>query len=98
MPYSKNKVFSIEMGFTRQEFITLLDNQDKLIYERTGNVVNFKFSDKTVRVTLGGEGVRRIASARIPMLDVSFDFLTIEKSEQAAFMKLFLTKFHKGGG
>ncbi|MBL4743734.1 MAG: hypothetical protein JKX87_03720 [Cycloclasticus sp.] len=98
MPYSKSKIFSVEMGFTRQEFITLLENQDKLVYERAGNVVTFTFSNKTVRVTLGEEEVRRIASARIPMLEVSFNFLTTEKPEQAAFMKLFLTKFHKGGG
>jgi len=98
MIYSKTKTFSIEMGFTRKEFFTLLKRQDKLVYEYTGNTIYFLFAGKKAIVVLGEEGVRAIASARLPMLHVSFDFSAMEKLEQEQFMKLFLFKFHKGGG
>jgi len=98
MIYSKTKTFSIEMGFTRKEFFTLLKRQDKLVYEYTGNTIHFLFAGKKAIVTLGEEAVRAIASAKLPMLQVSFDFSAMEKLEQEQFMKLFLFKFHKGGG
>jgi len=98
MIYAKNKVFSLEMGFTRSEFKTLLEMQDKFAYEISDDEVQFKWLDKNVALTLGDEGVRRIGSAKIPMLAVHFDFSVSEKSEQEQFMKLFVTTFHKGGG
>ena len=98
MIYAKNKVFSLEMGFTRSECKTLLVMQDKFAYDVSNDEVKFKWLDKTVALTLGDEGVRRIGSAKIPMLAVHFDFSATEKSEQEQFMKLFVTTFHKGGG
>lgn len=98
MLFTKTKVFDIEMGFTRQEFITLLELQNKLTYQRSGNQIQFKFADKTLLVILGEEGIRQIASARLPMLTVHFDCSAMEQLEQEQFMKLFLNKFHKGGG
>ncbi|ORU92516.1 MAG: hypothetical protein A6F70_03085 [Cycloclasticus sp. symbiont of Bathymodiolus heckerae] len=98
MLYSKEKIFSIEMGFTRKEFFTLLAQQNTLSYEMSGSIVTFLVANKPVRVCVGEDGERRIASARLAMLKVSFDFTGIEKNDQEQFMKLFLIKFHKGGG
>ncbi|HIG79008.1 MAG TPA: hypothetical protein EYG50_03100 [Cycloclasticus sp.] len=98
MQLFKEKGFFLEMGFSRKEFIALLDSQGKLIYQRDGNLITFTLSDQQATVTLGEEGVRRIASARLPKLDVYFDFSNMGDGEQAQFMKIFLLKFHRGGG
>ncbi|MEO1889695.1 MAG: hypothetical protein ABGX33_07235 [Cycloclasticus sp.] len=94
----KEKTFALEMGFSRKEFIALLDSQGKLIYQREENLITFTLSDQQATVTLGEEGVRCIASARLPKLDVSFDFSNMADEQQAEFMKVFLLKFHRGGG
>lgn len=94
----KEKQFSLEMGFSRKEFIALLDSQGKLIYERDKNLIMFMLSDQQATITLGEEGVRRIASVRLPQLDVRFDFSNMDDGVQAQFMKTFLLKFHRGGG
>lgn len=98
MKLYKEKSFSLEMGFTRKEFIALLDSQNKLVYQRDGNNIAFILAEQQASVKLGEEGVRRIASARIPKLGVSFDFSSMGDDEQAQFMKIFLLKFHRGGG
>jgi hypothetical protein len=94
----KEKTFSLEMGFSRKEFIALLDSQRKLIYERDENLITFTLSAQQATVALGNEGVRCIASARLPKLDVNFDFSSMADEVQAQFMKIFLLKFHRGGG
>lgn len=94
----KEKRFALEMGFSRKEFIALLDSQGKLIYEREGNLITFMLFDQQATITLGEEGARRIASARLPRLDVRFDFSNMNDDVQAQFMKTFLLKFHRGGG
>ncbi|MEW4981696.1 MAG: hypothetical protein AB1Y26_00485 [Cycloclasticus sp.] len=98
MKLFKEKVFSLEMGFSRKEFITLLEGQNKLMYQRDENIIDFTMNDQQALVTLGEEGVRRIASAQIPLLFVNFDFSNMGDDEQAAFMKIFLLKFQRGGG
>jgi hypothetical protein len=98
MKLYKNKLFALEMGFTRKEFITLLDAQNILTYQRDGNKITFTLSEQEAVVTLGEEGVRQIASAALPKLDVQFDFSAMGDDEQAELMKSFLLKFHRGGG
>lgn len=86
------------MGFSRKEFIALLNSQNKLDYQRQGNDISFTLMGQKAFVTLGDEGVRRIAAARLPKLDVNFNFSEMGDVEQEQFMKLFLSRFHKGGG
>lgn len=86
------------MGFSRKEFLSLLDSQNKLIYKRDENIITFTFIDQKAYITLGHEGLRRVASARLPLLLVSFDFSDMADAEQEKFMEVFLLKFHRGGG
>lgn len=51
-----------------------------------------------VTVTLSSERVRRIASLRIPCLDVSFEFHGLPATSCDEFMHRFDQAFHKGGG
>ncbi|MDX2425494.1 MAG: hypothetical protein QNK15_04490 [Cycloclasticus sp.] len=98
MTLFKQKRFALEMGFSREEFITLLEAQDKLIYQRDGNVIKFIFATQHALITLGDEEVRRVASIQLPLLHVNFDFSAMGELEQQQFMTLFLLKFHRGGG
>lgn len=86
------------MGFSREEFIKLLEAQDKLIYQRDGNVIKFIFAAQHALITLGDEEVRRVASIQLPLLHVNFDFSEMGDVEQQQFIELFLLKFHRGGG
>ena len=86
------------MGFSREEFINLLEAQDKLIYQRDGNVIKFFFAAQHALITLGDEEVRRLASIHLPLLYVNFDFSEMGDVEQQQFIQLFLLKFHRGGG
>jgi len=98
MKLFKKKEFTLEMGFSRKEFISLLNNQNKLIYKRDENTITFTLAGQNARITLGQEGTRRVASARLPMLIVNFDFSDMADLEQEQFMGVFLLKFHRGGG
>jgi len=94
----KGKSLSLEMGFTRDEFVRLLTKQNTLEYMRQGNLVRFYFANKTVALQLGEQKVRRIASLSLPRLTVDFDFATLNELEQKQFMKQFMLKFNRGGG
>jgi hypothetical protein len=98
MKLFKEKFFSLEMGFSRKEFIALLGSQNKLVYQRDGNVITFNLSEQQAVIMLGKEDVRRIGSAILPKLDVNFNFSKMSDDKQGQFMKIFLLKFHRGGG
>lgn len=98
MTLFKAKQFSLEMGFSRQDFLTLLKSQDKLRYSHESNLVKFSYSNQLVNVSMGEEGMRRFGSVKLPTLPLSFDFSNMGDDEQEKFMTLFLLKFQRGGG
>jgi len=98
MKLYKEKSFSLEMGFSRKEFITLLSRQNRLSYQLDSNVITFTLEGQKAFLTLGEEKVRRIASARLPQLDVAFNFSAMGDNQQAGFMKRYWLTFHRGGG
>ncbi|MEW5012007.1 MAG: hypothetical protein RPR28_04005 [Cycloclasticus sp.] len=90
--------FSLEMGFSRDEFIRSLEKQTSLKYNRQGNHIQLYFSNKTVLLTLGEQRFRQIASLRLPSLRVDFDFSALSELEQEQLLQQFLLKFNRGGG
>ncbi|MDF1689423.1 MAG: hypothetical protein V2J13_06265 [Cycloclasticus sp.] len=98
MTLFKAKLFSLEMGFSRQDFLTLLNSQDKLLYSHEGELIVFSFANQSVDISLGEESIRHFGSAKLPMLPVTFDFSNMGDNEQEEFMTLFLLKFQRGGG
>jgi len=98
MALFKAKQFSLEMGFSRQDFLDLLESQDKLLYSQEGNLVKFSFANQSVDVSMGDESMRRFGSVKLPVLPLSFDFSNMGDDEQEKFMTLFLLKFQRGGG
>lgn len=98
MDYSNKHRFTLEMGFSKQEFISLLQSQNKLPYQFSADKIQFDFAGAKAVLTLGQEGVRKIASARIPKLIVDFDLTALEGAQRNEFMKQFFSRFHRGGG
>lgn len=98
MALFKAKQFSLEMGFSIQDFLELLESQDKLVYSQEGNLVKFSFANQSVDVSMGDESMRRFGSVKLPVLPLSFDFSNMGDDEQEKFMSLFLLKFQRGGG
>ncbi|MBV1875881.1 MAG: hypothetical protein KUG50_04570 [Cycloclasticus sp.] len=98
MKLFKKKQFMLEMGFSRKEFISLLNSQKKLIYKQDESTITFTLSGQCARIILEHEGTSRLGSARLPMLLVSFDFSDMADLEQEQFMDVFLLKFQRGGG
>ncbi|AFT67875.1 MAG: hypothetical protein ACJA2Y_000084 [Cycloclasticus pugetii] len=98
MKLFKKKQFTLDMGFSRKEFLSLLENQNKLVYKRDENLIIFTVADQQARLSLGHEGTHKVSSTRLPMLPVSFDFSTMDDEKQAQFMDVFLLKFLRGGG
>jgi len=95
---TKENKLSFEMGYTRDEFISLLTRQNTLKYKREGNLIHFYFANQTVELKLGEQTVRKIASLSLPILSVSFNFFTLNELEQKQLMKQFMLKFQRGGG
>ncbi len=51
-----------------------------------------------VRIELGPERARAIASLRIPYTEVSFEFHDLSDAQREAFMTRFELYFRRGGG
>jgi hypothetical protein len=89
-----------EMGITHQdfyaEFSNLLKNSP---YQKTGNIIRFRYKEKEVEISLGPEAVRQIGpSVCLPVTHVTLRFSAFTEEEVSDFIKHFNLKFMKGGG
>lgn len=89
----------LDMGFTREEFMNLLPSAlgvDRL--QAAGGAIVVEDGRGTVRVTLGPESVRRIASLALPSLPVTLCFERYAPRDIERFMKRFRSYYQRGGG
>jgi hypothetical protein len=88
-----------EMGYTHKEFMRLLpkavDGADMRI---TGNAFEVVDGERTLRIELGAEGERRIASFRLPMIPLSLTFTGYDAAGIEAVLDRFWRTYQKGGG
>ena len=88
-----------EMGYTHKEFMRLLPKAvggaDMRI---TGNEIEVREGDRSLRIEIGEEGERRIASFRLPMTPVSLAFTGYNEAEIEAALDRFWRAYQKGGG
>ena len=89
---------SIEMGFSRLEFNTLLHAQTAMSFTADGDEVVFFYAGGEIKVCLGEDDFRRIASWKIPKMKVDLDFTNLAEASRRPFMKVLLKTFLKGGG
>ncbi len=91
--------FSREMGYTREEFFRLLPsaiNDRPHTQDAVGITVDA--APGTVRIDVGEEQVRKIASFSLPYVKVDFAFENFHPDEQALFMRYFDLRYQRGGG
>ena len=88
-----------EMGYTHAEFMRLLpkavDGADMSI---SGSEIEVLDGQRSLRIELGEEGVRRIASFRLPMTPVSLTFTGYDAAGIEAALDRFWRAYQKGGG
>ena len=88
-----------EMGYTLEEFMRLLPKaMGGADMEIAGNIIEVRDGARSLRIELGEETVRQIASFRLPMLPVSLAFSGHSEAEIDAALDRFWRTFQKGGG
>ena len=88
-----------EMGYTHKEFMRLLPKAVGGADMRvTGSEIEVREGDRSLRIALGDEGERRIASFRLPMIPVDLIFTGYSEAEIEAALDRFWRAYQKGGG
>lgn len=88
-----------EMGYTHKEFMRLLPKAVGGAEMRiNGNEIVVGDGERSLRIELGEEGERRIASFRLPMTPVSLTFTGYEQAGIEAALDRFWRAYQKGGG
>ena len=94
----KERKFSLEMGYSRKNFLSKLSDQNKYTYQQVNNVIIIDYQAEQLQLTLGEETLRKVLSENQPTLPVSFDFSKMARVRQEQFMEIFMLKFQRGGG
>jgi len=91
--------FSREMGFTREEFFRLLPNA---LNDRPHSIdeagVTVDASPGSVRIDVGAQQFRHIASISMPYVKVDFEFKNFSDTEREEFLRFFDLRYQRGGG
>ena len=91
--------FSREMGFTREEFFRLLPgalNDRPHRIDEAGVTVDA--TPGTVRIDVGEQQFRHIASITMPFVKVDFDFQNFSDTAREEFLRYFDLRYQRGGG
>jgi hypothetical protein len=87
------------MGFTRAEFLRILpaalNNHQARIGEHEADVT---IDDGALRINIGEQKFRKIASISLPYLDVDFSFTGLPQPRVDEFMRFFDLRYQRGGG
>ena len=88
-----------EMGLTHAEFLRVIGMaMAGRPYSRTGNGVRIAEDGRTLAITLGPEGERRIALLTLPVTRVRLAFHGYGEAETAETLAWFDRWFQRGGG
>ena len=91
--------FSREMGLTFREFLRTLPGAiAPLTFQLDGRAVTIVHPAGTILINLEETGERKIASIRLPVTPVEFNFRGLSEADQKEFMRRFDLYFHRGGG
>jgi hypothetical protein len=89
---------SFEVGFTRTEFVRLMHSQRNFKFTENGSEYNLEYLDEIAKISVGQEGIRRVALMQAPKLAIDIDLKEMAVSSRKGFIKIFFITFHKGGG
>ena len=96
MKLFKKKQFTLDMGFSRKEFLSLLENQNKLVYKRDSNLINLTVAAQQARPSSSHEGTPKVSYPLLPILPVSFDFSQMDNEKHAQLTGRILFNFTCG--
>lgn len=93
------KILVREMGLTRNEFFRILPRAlHGYHHQINDNQVIVQTDDGRVKITVGAEGLRKIALLKIPYTEITLDFSELQKETQNKFLRQFNLYYQKGGG
>jgi len=91
--------FDREMGFTREEFFRLLPNAlNGRPHQIDASGVSVQATPGTVRIDVGEQEYRHIASISMPYVKVEFNFSDFSEADRIEFMRYFDLRYQRGGG
>ncbi len=91
--------FSREMGYTREEFFRLLPSAlNGRSFEEDESGVTVDAAPGSVRIDVGEQQARSIASITLPYVPVDFAFENFSVEERVEFMRYFDLRYQRGGG
>ena len=97
--------YCAQMGFTHLELIKSLASAVAPYQVSTAQAArreerrfNITLDDRTARLTMGEEKIRRIASLELPVVDVKIEFEHFSQAERNEFLDRFKKYLHRGGG
>lgn len=90
---------SREMGFTREEFFRLLPNAlNDLPRQLDDAGVSVEMNAGSVRIDVGEQQFRHIASISMPYVKVDFEFSNVTEADRIEFLRYFDLRYQRGGG
>jgi len=96
---SEMRELVLDMGFSRVEFMNLLPAALGVDHPRiSGEEIFLEDARGKVRIALGAEAVRRIASLALPRLPVTLSFDGYNEPDFERFMARFRAHYQRGGG
>jgi hypothetical protein len=98
MATSETITLRFEMGYTPADFRRRLPGLGDVAYDPESDQFDHAEEGRRWSVRLRNPRERRIALARLPVVDVEFVFEGYPPPEVDAFMARFRVLFHRGGG
>jgi len=87
------------MGFTLAEFFRLLPSAlNGRSFQRDAKGVSVDAAPGSVRIDVGEQQFRKIASFSLPYVKVDFTFDNFSPDELESFMRYFDLRYQRGGG
>jgi len=90
---------SREMGFDRDEFFRLLPNAlNNRPHRVDATGVSVEVDGASVRIDVGAQQFRHIASITMPYVKVDFEFKNFSDVQREEFLRYFDLRYQRGGG
>ena len=88
-----------EYGLSHKDFFRIFPRIEPTWQQLDAHRVEVNCEDgRALQIEISPEQVRKIASLRIPYIDITFRFARWSKEQRAEFFEVFDRAFQKGGG
>lgn len=92
-------LYAREMTITHKDFLRLLPKAiGGLTYQLNDNQIDIVDADRSIKIKLSKESIRKIASLSLPVTHVCIELRDFSQSRSVIFMSRFDLAYQKGGG